>query len=123
MADDGKRELEQTQFETLDGKLGGIDGAINRLAENVSDPDTSVAAEVALFRNEVGMRLTALNESAAMVGQAVNSLSENLGKWLAAIALASATPEDNSAEVKELAGRIKNQVDALDASAKQQQIT
>ena len=54
--DDGKREvalslgLDQAQFNALDEKLGGIDGAINRLGENVSSVDTSVAAEVSTLR-------------------------------------------------------------------------
>lgn len=86
--------LSDEQFEALDLKLGAIDGAINKLAENISQPDTSVAAEISLLRNEIGMRLTALSES-------VNAMSDNLAKWLSAIALASSTPDDNSAEVQE----------------------
>ncbi|HTG95795.1 MAG TPA: hypothetical protein VL866_24555 [Pyrinomonadaceae bacterium] len=105
MADDGNRQvvlslssatmnLSPEQFAALDTKLGGIDGAINKLAEGISAPDTSVAAEISLLRNEVGMRLTALNET-------IVQASENLGKWLAAIALAAANPDNNTDEVQQ----------------------
>jgi hypothetical protein len=117
--DDGKREvalslgLDQTQFDAIDGKLGGIDGAINRLGENVSSVDTSVAAEVSTMRIELGMRLTAINES-------ITTMSENLGKWLAAIALAVANPDDNSAAIQahidKLTAEIKQQTDATQAA-------
>lgn len=85
--------LSDEQFNALDLKLGGVHGAVDKLAENISEPDTSVAAEISLLRNELGMRLTAINES-------VNAMSNNIGKWLSAIALASSTPNDNSAEVQ-----------------------
>ena len=117
--DDGKREvgvslgLDAVQFQALDEKLGGIDGAINRLAENVAPVDSSLANEVSLLRNELGMRLTALD-------QTVMAASENIGKWLAAIALATANPADNSAEVQahidQLAKQLKQQTDALGAT-------
>jgi len=75
--------------------------------------DTSVAAEVSALRVEVGMRLTALNET-------VNQMSLNLGKWLAAIALAVANPADNTAEVQahidQLTNQIKQQADAVNAA-------
>jgi hypothetical protein len=111
MADDGNRQvmialsLSAEQFNALDTKLGGIDGAINKLAENISAPDTSVAAEISLLRNEVGMRLTALNET-------IVQASENLGKWLAAIALAAANPNDNSEQVQQRIDQIASQVKA-----------
>lgn len=98
-SDDGNRQvaialgLNVEQFNALDTKLGGIDGAINRLAENISEPDTSLAAEVALLRNELGMKLTMINET-------IIEASANIGKWLSAIALAASTPDDNSAEVQ-----------------------
>ena len=69
MADDGNRQvaialsLSAEQFAALDTKLDGIDGAINKLAENISEPDTSVAAELSLLRNEVVMLFTALNQT------------------------------------------------------------
>jgi hypothetical protein len=119
MADDGNRQvmialsLSETQFNALDEKLSGIDGAINKLAEGISEPDTSVAAEISLLRNEVGMRFTALNES-------IITMSENLGKWLAAIALAAANPNDNTAEVQrhidEVASTIRTTREKLQTS-------
>lgn len=107
--DDGNRQLSisaslalsPAQFEALDLKLGGIHGAVDKLAENISEPDTNVAAEISLLRNEVGMRLTALDQSIILLNQSIMSMDENLGKWLAAIALAASTPDDNSAQVQE----------------------
>jgi len=110
--DDGKREvaislaLSPEQFEAIDGRLGGIDGAINRLGENVSSVDTSVAAEVSTLRIELGMRLTAINES-------ITTMSENLGKWLAAIALAVANPADNTAEVQAHINQVASDIKAV----------
>lgn len=63
---------------------------------------------------------------------AVEKFSDNSGKWLgdigtvlqtglAAIALAASTPEDNSAEVKELAERIRKQVELLRSAEQQSQ--
>jgi uncharacterized protein YPO0396 len=124
MADDGNRQiaislsLSAEQFAALDTKLGGIDGAINKLAENISEPDTNLAAEVSLLRNELGMRLTAINES-------INAASANLGKWLSAIALAASTPEDNSAEVQrqidQFTAQLKTGTDELEAAVKANQ--
>ena len=98
-------EFSEQQFGALDTKLNGIVGAVDKLAENVSGPDTSVAAEIALLRNELGLRLT--------------QLSDNLGKWLAAIALAIADPDNNTAEVQahidKVTQQIKQQTDALAA--------
>jgi len=122
--DDGNRQLaiafglDAKQFEALDTKLGGIDGAINKLAENVSDPDTSVAAEISQLRTEVGMKLTAINESIA-------TMSDNIGKWLAAIALAASTPNDNSAQVQEqidkFTAELKSTTNAIDAAVQSNQ--
>lgn len=124
MADDGNRQiaislgLDAAQFEALDLKLGGIHGAVDKLAENISEPDTSLAAEVSLLRNELGMRLTAINDS-------IITASDNLGKWLSAIALAASTPDDNSAEVQqkidEASAAMKSSTDALDSAVKSQQ--
>lgn len=125
--DDGNRqlsisaalELSKEQFEALDLKLGGIHGAVDKLAENISEPDTNLAAEVSLLRNELGMRLTALNES-------INNASENLGKWLSAIALATSTPDDNSAEVQKQidkhAAEIRIQREKLQSSIDRNQL-
>jgi hypothetical protein len=98
------RSLDPSQFEALDGKLGGIDGAINRLAENVSEPDTSVAAEIASLKQMVDTRFSDIQQSLANLNNSIfdgmNLASNNIGKWLAAIALATSTPDDNSAEVQ-----------------------
>lgn len=48
-------KLDSAQFKALDGKLGGIDGAINKLAEGIAPVDEG------------------------------ETLSENIGKWLAEI--------------------------------------
>lgn len=104
-------EFNAEQFEALDLKLGAIHGAVDKLAENISSPETSVAAEVALLRNELGMRFT--------------QLSDNMGKWLAAIALAAADPEDNTAEVQAkidfLTAELKPEADALEQAGNQPQ--
>lgn len=124
MADDGNRQvaisigLNAEQFEALDLKLGGIQGAVDKLAENISEPDTSLAAEVSLLRTELGMRLTAINES-------IVTASDNLGKWLSAIALAASTPNDNSTEVQqridEYAAQIRTQREKLQSSINRNQ--
>lgn len=124
MADDGNRQIEISlglnpeQFEALDTKLGGIDGAINKLAENISEPDTSVAAELSLLRNELGMKLTMINET-------IIEASANIGKWLSAIALAASTPNDNSAEVQKQidqhAAEIRTQREKLQSSINRNQ--
>lgn len=112
MADDGNRQvaislgLNPEQFEALDLKLGAIHGAVDKLAENISEPDTSLAAEVSLLRSEIGMRFTALNET-------IIAMSENLGKWLSAIALATSTPDDNSAQVQEQIDKYTSQINAV----------
>ena len=121
MADDGNRQvaialaLNTEQFNALDEKLGGIDGAINKLAEGVSQPDTDLAAQVSLLRNELGMRLTIINQS-------IIEASANIGKWLSAIALATSTPNDNSAEVQRqidaFTSEIKSTTDAIDSTVK-----
>ena len=116
MADDGNRQvaltLEQVavsvglnaeQFDTLDMKLNGINGAINKLAENVSEPNTSVAAEIAVLNDRVaelgaqaaGLKeavttgATDLRDSLATLTTTISNMDQNLGKWLAAIALAA----------------------------------
>jgi DUF1680 family protein len=117
--DDGNRQLaislglNPEQFEALDTKLGGIDGAVNKLAENVSSPDTDLAAEISKLRTEVVAQLTASNESNAALAQAITAASENLGKWLAAIALAAANPDNNSKEVQQRIDTITNSVKSV----------
>src|SRR5689334_8210234 len=117
--DDGNRQLaislglNPEQFEALDTKLGGIDGAVNKLAENISSPDTDLATEISKLRTEVVAQLTALNESSVALAQAITLASENLGKWLAAIALAAANPDNNSEEVQQHIDTITNSVKSV----------
>ena len=53
---------------------------------------------------------------------AIREHSENTGKWLAAVALAASTPNDNSAEVQrqidKLTGEVKTEADAFEGAAK-----
>jgi uncharacterized phage infection (PIP) family protein YhgE len=124
--DDGKREvalslgLDPAQFNAIDGKLGGIDGAINRLAENVSPVDTSIAAEIALLKEMVSVGFADMAQGLANLNNTIFDASNNIGKWLAAIALAAANPADNTAEVQahidKLTTQIKQQADAVSAA-------
>jgi hypothetical protein len=122
--DDGNRQLaislglNPEQFEALDTKLGGIDGAVNKLAENVSSPDTDLATEISKLRTEVVAQLTASNESSVTLAQAITLASENLGKWLAAIALAAANPNDNSAEIQRQIDEVTAQLNTSTAELK-----
>lgn len=113
MGDDGNRQVALTldqiaialglnpqQFESLDLKLGGIHGALDKLAENVSEPDTSVANEISLLKHEVSVGFSGLQQSIANLDNTIMDRSIDLAKWLAAIALATSTPEDNSAAVQ-----------------------
>lgn len=135
MGDDGNRQVALTveqvavsvglnaeQFAMLDTQLSGINGAINKLAENVSDPETNIAAQVTILTGEVQSLKEVVAIGAADLRQsitdlnnslftALTELSSNTGKWLAAIALAAANPEDNTAEVQQ-------QIDAATASVK-----
>jgi hypothetical protein len=56
---------------------------------------------------------------------AIREHSENTGKWLAAVALAASTPNDNSAEVQkqidQFTETLKSSTDALDAAVKANQ--
>lgn len=122
--DDGNRQLaislglNPEQFEALDTKLGGIDGAVNKLAENVSSPDTDLATEISKLRTEVVAQLTASNESSVALAQAITLASENLGKWLAAIAIAAANPNDNSAEIQRQIDEVTAQLNTSTAELK-----
>jgi SMC interacting uncharacterized protein involved in chromosome segregation len=133
MADDGNRQvavalsisdvsLSSTQFEALDTKLGGIDGAINKLAENIAEPDTNVAAEIQSLKQELVVGFAGINQSIANLNNVIFERSADLAKWLAAIALAASTPEDNSAEVQkkvdELTALLKPEADAFEQAAK-----
>lgn len=113
MADDGNRQVALTlgqveialglhpeQFEALDLKLGGIRGAVDKLTENVSPSDTSVAAEIALLKQEIVVGFNGINQSIANLNEVIFERSVDLAKWLATIALASSTPDDNSATIQ-----------------------
>lgn len=113
MADDGNRQVALTldqlaivlglnpaQFEALDLKLGGIHGAVDKLAENIAEPDTSVAAEIASLKQEVVVGFAGMNQSIANLNNTIHERAVDLAKWLAAIALATANPEDNTAAVQ-----------------------
>lgn len=43
---------------------------------------------------------------------AINNLSANMGKWLAAIALAAANPADNTAEVQKVIDQLTADINA-----------
>jgi len=128
MADDGNRQLAVSlalsaeQFNALDTKLGGIDGAINKLAENIAEPDTSVAAEIAALNTGVTELRQSITDLNNMLFAAIAELSSNTGKWLAAIALAASTPDDNSTEVQQqidaATASLKSSTDALDSAVK-----
>lgn len=132
MGDDGNRQVAVTldqvaivlglnpqQFEALDLKLGGIHGAVDKLAENISDPDTSVAAEIASLKNEISVGFTGLQQSLANLNNVIMDRSIDLAKWLAAIALAAANPADNTAQIQALID--KNAADIRTAKEKLQE--
>lgn len=106
--DDGNRQvnisaslaLNPEQFEALDLKLGGIRGSVDKLAENIAEPDTSVAHEIASLKEMVSVGFNDVRQSITDLNNTIFDASNNLGKWLAAIALAASTPEDNSTEVQ-----------------------
>lgn len=138
MGDDGNRQVALTvdqiaivlglnpqQFEALDLKLGGIHGAINKLAENISEPDTSVATEVRLLRQEITVGFDGVRQSIADLNNTIFERFTDAAKWLAAIALAASTPDDNSAEVQKqidaFTQQLKSSTDELDAAVKANQ--
>lgn len=124
--DDGNRQLSialslsTEQFNALDLKLGGIHGAIDKLAENIAEPDTSVATEIASLKEVVSVGFADLRQSITDLNNTIFDASNNLAKWLAAIALAASTPDDNSAEVQakidELTTSLKPEADAFEQS-------
>lgn len=138
MGDDGNRQVALTvdqiaiavglnavQFQALldlwDLQLDGINGAINKLAENISEPDTNVAAEVRSLKQEVVVGFSGMQQSIANLNNTIHERSVDLAKWLAAIALAASTPEDNSAAVQakinELTAILKPEADAFEEAA------
>lgn len=134
MSDDGNRQvaltveqiavavgLNPTQFQTLvdlaaqqDLQLGAINGAINKLAENVSEPDTNLATEISLLKHVINDGFSGLQQSIANLNNVIFERSVDLAKWLAAIALAAANPADNTAEIQKL---IDAQAAKLDSDA------
>ena len=138
MSDDGNRQVALTverlavelglspeQFKALldlgaqqDLNLDGINGAINKLAENVSEPDTSVAAEIASLKQEMAVGFAGVNQSIANLNNTIFDRSVDLAKWLAAIALAAANPADNTTEIQALID--KNAADVRTAKEKLQ---
>lgn len=83
--------LEVPDGKNLDALIGSLAGAINRHADAVAPPETSLA-------------------------EALN----NIGEGLQAIALALSTKEDNSAQILEFASRIKTQREKLKQSVDNQ---
>jgi len=49
----------------------------------------------------------------------IDALSANTGKWLAAVAKAAATPEDNSTEVQQLIDEIATQINTSSDATEQ----
>lgn len=109
MSDDGNRQVALTldqlavvlglnpeQFDTLDTKLGGIEDAVNKLGED----DTNISAEIISLKQEMSVGFTGINQSIANLNNVIFERSVDLAKWLAAIALAASTPDDNSAAVQ-----------------------
>lgn len=131
--DDGNRQLSISaslalspeQFEALDLKLGDIHGAVDKLAENIAEPDTSVAAEIVSLKQEISVGFAGVQQSLANLENTIFDASNNIGKWLAAIALAASTPDDNSKQVQEqidsLTRQLKSSTDELDATVKANQ--
>jgi hypothetical protein len=113
MGDDGNRQvavtlgqigialgLDPEQFEALDLQLDGIHGAVNKLAENVAAPETSVAAEIVSLKQEISVGFAGMQQSLADLNNTIFERSVDLAKWMAAIALASANPADNTAQIQ-----------------------
>lgn len=113
MADDGNRQvaltldtvkvavgLSEAQFNVLEMELNGINSAVNKLAENVAEPDTSVAAEIQSLKEVVSVGFNDVRQSITDLNNVIFERSVDLAKWLAAIALAASTPDDNSAAVQ-----------------------
>lgn len=120
--------LDAEQFDKLielavqqDANLDGINGAIDKLAENVSEPDTSVAAEIRSLKEVISTGFADTRQSITDLNNTIHERSVDLAKWLAAIALAASTPEDNSAAVQakidELTALLKPEADAFEEAA------
>ena len=138
MSDDGNRQvaltvermgivlgLDPEQFKALldiaaqqDANLDGINGAINKLAENISPPDTSVVAEIQSLKEVISTGFADTRQSITDLNNTIHERAVDLAKWLAAIALAASTPDDNSAAVQALID--KNAADVRTAKEKLQ---
>ena len=104
-------QIDQQQFQQLDTQIGGLNGAVNKLAEAIAPADSSAHA-------------------------AITELSDNLGKWQAQqlqaikdgfVLLANVfsnpqTPEDQ-AKLDALTSQLKSSTDALDGAVKANQPT
>lgn len=143
MGDDGNRQVALTvdqiavslglnveQFDKLvelavqqDANLDGINGAINKLAEAIAPVDSSLAAEIASLKQEVVNGFAATNQSFANLNNVIMERAVDLAKWLAAIALAASTPDDNSAAVQakinELTQNLRTSTDAVEEAINQ----
>ena len=143
--DDGNRQVALTvdqvaialglnaeQFDKLvelgvqqDANLDGINGAINKLAEGIAPVDSSLAAEIASLKQEIVIGFSGMSQSIANLNNVIFDAQNNLAKWLAAIALAASTPDDNSIEVQrkidEATASMKSSTDALDAAVRNNQ--
>lgn len=122
MSDDGNRQvaltverlgvvlgLDAEQFKALldlgaqqDANLDGINGAINKLAEGIAPVDSSLAAEIASLKEVVSVGLFDVRQSVVDLNNTIHERAVDLAKWLAAIALAASTPDDNSDAVQKL---------------------
>lgn len=119
--DDGNRQLSinaslalnPEQFEAIDLKLGGIRGSVDKLAENISEPDTNIAAEIISLKQEISVGFAGVQQSLANLENTIFDASNNIGKWLAAIALAASTPDDNSAQVQEQINKHAAEINAV----------
>lgn len=121
MADDGNRQIAialsigNEQFTALDERLGDMEAKLGDISDSMSGADTNVAAEVQSLKQEIAAGFSGLQQSLANLNDslftAITELSNNTGKWLAAIALAAANPADNTAEVQ-------RQIDTAAASIK-----
>lgn len=145
MGDDGNRQVALTvervgvelglnaeQFDTLtdlmsqqEQQLGAIGGAVLNLTERIAEPDTSVAAEIRLLRQEITVGFSGIQQSIADLNNTIFERFTDAAKWLAAIALAASTPDDNSAAVQaqidQHAAEIKTAKETLQSSINRNQ--
>ena len=145
MGDDGNRQvaltlerlgvvlgLDAEQFKALldlgaqqDANLDGINGAINKLAEGIAPVDSSLAAEIQSLKEVVSVGLFDVRQSVVDLNNTIHERSVDLAKWLAAIALAAANPENNEAAVQakidEITANIRTSSDVVEDAINQDQ--